>query len=237
MQSIWSKKLEKGEKWSGVIHRGRLIRLTALGEGANLSALFYNAYDHAERYNMPDTLKAQHTFHLTKGNILMSDNGLAMASIIDDDLGWHDTISGYTTRTMTDEKYGESLYQEVRNDWLRCGQENFTMELIRNGLDARDLTAPVNFFSKITSDRDGNMQFLPDHCPKGSTVTLRTEMDILMILSNTPNPIDSSPEYPSVPIKCEVLPADPVNPLDPCVTSCPENLRAFENTWEIEALS
>lgn len=237
MQSIWTKTLHKGEKWSGVIKRGRLFRLTALGQGANLSALFYNAHDHAERYNMPDTLKAQHTFHLTKGDILMSDNGRAMISVVEDSLGWHDTISGYTTRKLTDEKYGETLYQEVRNEWLRCGQENFTMELVRSGLDARDLTAPVNFFSKITSDGDGNMQFIADHCPEGATVTLRTEMDTLFVLSNTPNPVDPSTDYPSVPIRCDVLPAAPVNPLDPCFLSCPENQRAFENTWEMDALS
>lgn len=237
MQNTWTKTLRKGEKWSGIIKRGRLVRLTALGEGANLSALFYNAHDHTERYNMPDTLKAQHTFHLTTGNILMTDNGRAMISIVTDSLGWHDTISGYTTRELTDKKYGESLYQKVRNDWLRCGQENFTIELMRNGMDARDLTAPVNFFSKITSDENGNMDFVKDYCPYGATVTLRTEMDTLFILSNTPAPVDPSTDYPSVPVRCEVLPAAPVTPLDPCVLSFPENQRAFENTWEMETLS
>ncbi len=34
---------------------------------------------------------------------------------------------------------------------------------------------------------------------KGATVTLRTEMDIIFVVSNTPNPLDPSTEYPSVP--------------------------------------
>lgn len=237
MNIIWTKTFHKGEKWSGVIRRGRLVRLTALGADANLSALFYNAQDHSERYNMPDTLKAQHTFHLTTGNILMTDNGRAMISIVEDRLGWHDTVSGYTTRALTDGKYGESLYQKVRNEWLRCGQENFTIELMRNGMDARDLTAPVNFFSKVTSDDQGKMTFVKDYCPFEATVTLRTEMDTLFILSNTPNPLDPAENYPSVPIRVEVLPAAPVTPLDPCVLSCPENQRAFENTWDMYALA
>ncbi|MFT8317646.1 MAG: urea amidolyase associated protein UAAP1 [Sporolactobacillus sp.] len=237
METIWTKTFHKGEKWSGKIRRGRLVRLTALGAGANLSALFYNAHDHSERYNMPDTLKAQHTFHLTAGDILMTDNGRAMISIVEDSLGWHDAVSGYTTRELTDKKYGESLYQEVRNDWLRCGQENFTIELMRNAMDARDLTAPVNFFSKVTSDDQGNMTFIDDYCPLEATVTLRTEMDTLFVLSNTPNPLDPAKNYPSVPVRVEVLPAEPVTPLDPCVLSCPENQRAFENTWEMDSLS
>ena len=37
---------------------------------ANVSILLYNMRDTSERYNMPDTLKAQYTAHLTKGNVL-----------------------------------------------------------------------------------------------------------------------------------------------------------------------
>ena len=41
------------------------------------------------------------------------------------------------------------------------------------------------------------MHYIIDHCKKDETVTLRTEMDIIFIVSNT---LDSSKEYPSVPI-------------------------------------
>ena len=40
------------------------------------------------------------------------------------------------------------------------------------------------------------MHYDENHCKKGATVTLRTEMDILFIVSNTPNPLDPSNEYP-----------------------------------------
>ena len=115
MNCQWSKTLDGGGKWSGVISRGRLLRFTAKGEGANLAALLFNAKDLTERYSMPDTLKAQHTSHLTKGHVLMSDNGRALAPhIVEDTLGWHDTISGYTTRASTDAKYGITNYQRSR---------------------------------------------------------------------------------------------------------------------------
>jgi uncharacterized protein YcgI (DUF1989 family) len=67
-------------------------------------------------------------------------------------------------------------------------------------------------------------------------VTLRTEMDILLVLSNTPNPLDPKGSYPSVPVKIEIFPAAPVDPLDYCVNHRPENRRAFENTWEYHTL-
>ncbi|MGM0875390.1 MAG: urea amidolyase associated protein UAAP1 [Bacillota bacterium] len=234
--SIWSKTIPAGGKWSGTISKGRLIRFTALGDGANLSTLMYHANNLTERYNMPDTLKAQHTSHLTKGHVLMSDNGRVLISIVDDSLGWHDTISGYTTRKQTDEKYGVTNYQELRNNWLRSGEENFAMELVRNGLGVRDIVPVLNLFTKVYCDDNGDMHFSEDHCQEGATVTLRTEMDTLFVFSNTPNPLDTNSEYPSVSVKVEVFEALPVESDDYCLNYREENRRAFKNTWEYHTL-
>ncbi|WNR44166.1 urea amidolyase associated protein UAAP1 [Paenibacillus roseipurpureus] len=236
MANIWSKDIGPGGKWSGTIGKGKLIRLTALEAGANVSFQLYHAKDLTERYNMPDTLKAQYTAHLTRGNVLMSDNGRAMVSIVEDSLGWHDPLSGYTSRAKTDAKYGVTNYQELRNEWLRSGQENFAVELVRNGLSMRDMMPVVNFFSKIVVENNGDMKFVQGHCPAGATVTLRTELDLLVVLSNTPNPLDPSESYPSVPVRIEVLPAPPLHEDDYCLNYRSENRRAFENTWEYHTL-
>lgn len=237
MKTMIKKVIPSGGKWSTRIKRGKQITFTSLGEGANVSLLLYNADDTTERYNMPDTLKAQHTAHLTTGNVLMSDNGRVLASITDDSLGWHDTISGYTTRHMIDEQYGPSSYQEQRNDWLRSGEENFAVELFRNGLTNRDLVPVVNLFSKVYCSEDGTLQFVSGHASKGDYITLRTEMDVLLILSNTPNSLDTHSSYPSVPVEITIADAEPVEENDICVTHRPENRRAFENTWEYVLLT
>jgi hypothetical protein len=166
----------------------------------------------------------------------MSDNGRVLASIVEDSLGWHDTISGVTGHEQTDEKYGKTDYQHMRNDWLRSGYENFMIELERNGLQPRDMVTPVNLFAKVQCDIEGGMHYIEEHCGQGGTVTLRTEMDVLIILSNTPNSLDRRKEYPSVPVLVEVLPAMPVDSLDYCVNYRPENRRAFENTWDYYTL-
>ncbi len=236
MQKIWSKTLKPGEKWSGNIGKGKYIHFKALGENANVSMLLYNMRDTSERYNMPDTLKGQYTAHLTRGNVLMSDNGRVLASIVEDSLGWHDTISGYSTRAMTDEKYGKTTYGENRNEWLRCGEENFAIELVRNNMSLRDLVPCVNLFSKVYVEEDGSMHYEKGHCTEGSTVTLRTEMDVIIILSNTPNSLDESDKYPSVPVTVEVYNAPPVDLMDECVNHRTENYRAFENTWDYNNL-
>ncbi|MCM2534594.1 urea carboxylase-associated family protein [Neobacillus pocheonensis] len=232
-----SKMIPAGGKWSVNISRGKQITFTALEDGANVSLLLYNAHDPAERYNMPDTLKAQHTAHLTKGNVLMSDNGRLLASIIEDSLGWHDTISGYTSRPLTNQKYGITTYQQQQNDYYRSGEENFAVELFRNGLTSRDLTPVVNLFSKVYCDDEGNLLYVSEHSKKGDTVTLRTEMDVILVLSNTPNPLNPDRTYPSVPIQLTIAEAEPMQENDLCFNYRPENRRAFENTWEYVLLS
>ena len=57
---LWEELLEPGATWSHVLKRGTSLRLTDMEGGANVSALLFNFECPAERYNMPDTLKAQH---------------------------------------------------------------------------------------------------------------------------------------------------------------------------------
>ncbi|WP_054940653.1 urea amidolyase associated protein UAAP1 [Paenibacillus ihuae] len=227
--------IKAGGKWSGHIAKGKSIRLTAESDRANLSMLLFNTWHPTERYNMPDTLKAQHTAFLTAGNVLMSDQGKVLASIIQDSVGWHDPLGGYSTRQSTDEKYGLTSYQNQRNDWHRSGAENLIVELYRNHLMPRDLMPPVNFFSKVVCELDGSMHYVQQQTANRS-VTLRTEMDVLIVCSNTPNPLDPGSVYPASAILVEVTDADVVKDDDVCITHCAENRRAFENTRNAHAL-
>ncbi|WP_128103149.1 urea amidolyase associated protein UAAP1 [Paenibacillus sp. DCT19] len=228
-------RIQAGGKWSGYISRGKNIRMTATMDRANLTTLLFHASDPTERYNMPDSLKAQHTAYLTAGHVLMSDQGRVLASITDDTTGWHDTLSGYTTRQSTDHQYGLTSYQNERNAWYRSGYENLIVEMYRHQLTPRDLGTPINFFSKVICELDGTMRY-EQQPTAGTSVTLRTEMDLLLVVSNTPNPLDPETSYPDSAIELTFSEAEPVTLDDRCVVHCDENRRAFENTWQAYAL-
>src|SRR5262245_2532204 len=121
--------LKGGAMWSWTLKRGTALRLTDAEGGANVSALFLNADAPLERYNMPDTLKAQFIAYLTKGNVLYSDMGRILCSITEDSCGWHDTLCGATDAKLTEAKYGATSYQKERNDMFRNGRDNFLVEL------------------------------------------------------------------------------------------------------------
>jgi len=236
-QMSWFKSLRPGEKWSGIIRKGKKITIKINGTNANLGMMVFCADRKDERYNMPDTLKAQHTSMLTKGHLLMSDNGRAMVSIIEDSLGWHDPISSYTTRDSTNEQYGVTSFQTELNECNRNGEENFLMELVRQGYEKKDLGPVVNLFSKLSYDESGAITFEEDHGQSGDYIVLRTEVDSVFFFSNTPHPLSQSRHYPTAEIEWHITDAVEIGDDDLCVNHCEENRRAFENTWQDEQLA
>ena len=153
--------------WSGVVSRGKTLRLTDLEGGANVGMLLYNADCAAERYNMPDTLKGQHIFYLRHPYCLHSDMGRVLASLVTEDTaGWHDTVCGCSDARLVAEKYGVSNYQTARNEFYRNARDCFLIELAKWGLSARDLVPNLNLFSKVVADEAGKLSFVPGHSPR-----------------------------------------------------------------------
>jgi hypothetical protein len=231
---LWEAVIPAGTHWSGVLRRGVALRIVDAEGGANLAAVFYRHDEPLERYNMADTLKAQHTAHLTRGHVLYSDMGRVLASITADTLGWHDPLGGLGDAELFASKYGEARYQQHRNAMVRNGRDSLLLELAKHGLGTRDLVANINFFSKLAIGEDGSLNFVTGHSKAGSAFDLRFEMDTLAAFSSAPHPLNPSSEYEPRPVKLIAyrayaavasVPAD-----DPCRSACPENERGFVNT-------
>ena len=213
--------------WSHVLKRGTALRILDPEGGANVGAIFYNWDNPSERYNMPDTLKAQHTARLTRGDVLFSDMGRILCSIVEDTCGWHDPLSGCGNEALVLAKYGEARYQEHRNSYHRNAYDSFVIELAKHGLNARDLAAPINFFSKVVVADTGAMTFVPGHSKAGMFVELRAEMDVLVILNTCQHPLDPEPRYHPRGVALAVGTADEPTANDVCRVSRPENARGF----------
>jgi urea carboxylase-associated protein 2 len=227
MTPLFEDIIQPGATWSHVLKRGTALRITDVEGLANVGALFYNWENPTERYNLPDTLKAQHTAHLTMGDVLFSDMGRILCSIVNDTVGWHDPLSGCSDAELVEQKYGEARYQNHRNGFFRNAQEEFLIELAKYGLGARDMTAPLNFFSKVVVKEGGDMRFVSGHSRPGMSVELRAEMHVLVILNTCQHPLDPNPVYSPRPVSLAVRTAGPVAADDSCRISRPENARGF----------
>ena len=227
---LWEETIQPGAAWSHVLKRGTALHLVDVEGGANVGAIFYNFECPAERYNMPDTLKAQHIARLTTGFVLYSDMGRILCSIVEDKVGWHDPIGGTSNSKLVEKKHGPSRYQEERNDYHKNGRDSFLIEMAKWGLGPRDLTANVNFFSRVDVAEDGSMSFAPGNSKAGDFVDLRAEMNVLVILNTCPHPLDPNPSYEPKPVRLSIrrVPGPGVD--DACRVSRAENGRGFTLT-------
>jgi urea carboxylase-associated protein 2 len=226
---LYEDTLAGGCHWSLRMRRGTTLRLIDVEGGANLGMLFYNPDNLLERYNAPDTLKCQHTFKLTRGHCLYSDMGRIFCSIIGDSVGWHETVNGSSTAKLVAQRWGQRDYQADRNDWHQNGYDAFLVELAKYGLGRRDMAAPLNLFTAVSVDDEGNMAYAQGNSKAGDHVDLRFEMDTLVLMHTCPHPLNTADEYLYKPVTYQIRQAAPVASDDECMNACGENQRGFQN--------
>lgn len=187
-----------GGKWSKLIKRGQTIRFSALDDKASLSALFYNADNTAERYNSADTVKIQWNAFLGKGKVLFSELGHVLFSITEDTTdGLIDTLAGMSNPRIVEQNFGSGSYEQIRNRYFKSDRENFLVELGKYGMGKRDIVQCLNLFRKVDV-AEGSQLLLSEKRPsKGDYIELRAEMNILLVLSNTPHVMEKGEYNPS----------------------------------------
>ena len=212
------------------LHRHRTLTLRCLGPGANVAALIFALHEPTERLNVPDTLKAQMSARITPPMTLMSDMGRALASVTGSSLDWHDAITGHSLPSAVERRFGPSSYAADRNDWRRSARFGLLTELWKHDLGARDLHANVNFFSKVAAagDERGTLAYVPGYASEGDWVTLRAEIDLLVVLSTAPHPLDPAETWNPAGVLLEVAEGPSPGPQDASRTWRAETGRSLE---------
>jgi urea carboxylase-associated protein 1 len=166
--------------WSAVISKGSVLTIEDLKGNQAVDCLIYNAQDTAERYSAPDTVAAQGNIFLTTGSVLRSSEGRPLMTVIGDDVGRHDTVGGACSRESNTLRYGHHTKHQ------HACVENFLIEGSRWGLGKRDLVSNINWYMNVPVDPDGSLGIVDGISAPGLTVSLRAEMDVLVLVSNCP---------------------------------------------------
>jgi urea carboxylase-associated protein 1 len=166
--------------WSGVVAAGHELTIVDLGGNQAVDCLLYNAADTAERYSAPDTISAQEGIFLTTGSVLRSCEGRALMTVVADDCGRHDTIGGACSKESNTLRYGYHTKHQ------HACVENFLLEGARYGLGKRDLVSNINWYMNVPVEADGTLGILDGLSAPGLAVTLRAEIDTLVLISNCP---------------------------------------------------
>ncbi len=166
--------------WSSVIKAGQSLEIIDLGGNQAVDCLLYRADDTAERYSAADTICAQGNIFVGLGTRLLSGEGRPLMTVVATTCERHDTVGGACSRESNMLRYGfHTAHQHA------C-VENFLTEGSRWGLGKRDLVSNLNWFMNVPIDPDGTLGIVDGISAPGLSVTLRAEVDTLVLVSNCP---------------------------------------------------
>ncbi len=225
---LWEETVAGGGYASKELHRGARLRLEDLHGDACVSMLLFNAERPIERLNVADTIKVQWCAYLTAGRLLLSDMGRVLASILEDSAETHDVFCGASNEASNVRNYGSganwSAHPNAR-DRLLLGAAKF-------GLGRKDVHPCVNWFKGVRIGLDGATELVHGPFAPGRSVTLRAEMNLIVVLANCPHVLDPRRVYTVRPVRVSAWRGSITPDDDPIRNAAPEGLRAFLNVEE-----
>lgn len=172
--------VDRRAPWSAILRKGQLLTVVDLDGNQAVDFLAYDAHDTAVRYSAQQTMAAQGNIFLTTGSTLLAGTGDALLTIVDDEVGRHDTIGGACSKESNSLRYGaHTIHQHACVD-------NFLAEGARWGLGKRDLVSNINFYMNVPVEPDGALGIVDGISAPGLSLTLRAERDVLVLVSNCP---------------------------------------------------
>ena len=166
--------------WSAVLKAGQVLTIVDLDGNQAVDFLAYAADDTDRAYSAQATLQEQDTVYLTVGSVLRDNESTALLTIIADDCGRHDTLGGACSKESNTLRYGLHTFAQ------HACVENFLAEGSRRGLGKRDLVSNINWFMNVPVDPDGALGIVDGISAPGLSVSLRAEVDTLVLVSNCP---------------------------------------------------
>ncbi|MEL0209573.1 MAG: urea amidolyase associated protein UAAP1 [Novosphingobium sp.] len=222
---VWEETIAAGGYATRRLSRGTRLRLIDLKGDACAGLQVFNAEMPTERLNVADTVKVQWNAYLGAGKLLLSDMGRVLLSIETDTAGTHDAFCGTSNAATNLAHYGEGRNSGA----FPNGRDRFLLGAAKHGLQRRDVHPCINLFKGVTIAEDGAI--VPQIGPfaPGREVTLRAEMEVIVVIANCPHVLDPRPEWSVKPLRATAWRGPVTAEDDPIRNATPEGQRAFLN--------
>ncbi|MDP1986301.1 urea amidolyase associated protein UAAP1, partial [Phenylobacterium sp.] len=194
---LWEETIGAGGYAAKRLNRGARLRLVDLAGDACASMLLFNAENPVERLNVADTVKVQWNAYLGQGRLLLSDMGRVMMSLLEDGAETHDAFCGASNAASNARLYGAG------DNWgpHPNARDRFSLALAKFGLGRKDIHPCINWFKGVKIDPEGAVETQVGPYPPGRALTLRAEMDVIVVLANCPHVRDPRPDYSVTPLR------------------------------------
>jgi uncharacterized protein len=186
--------------WSAIVPAGATLKIIDLEGNQAVDFLVYNAADTSERYSAPDTILGQGNVFLRAGSVLRSNLGRPLMTLVEDEVGRHDTIGGACSQESNTLRYGHHTKHQ------HACVENFLAEGARWGLGKRDLVSNINWYMNVPVEEDGTLGIVDGISAPGLSIVLRAEIEVLVLVSNCPQINNPCNGFHPTPVRMTVAP-------------------------------
>jgi urea carboxylase-associated protein 2 len=221
---LWEERIAGGGYASRLLARGSLLRLVDLDGDACASIQLFNAEMPTERLNVADTVKVQWNAYLGAGNLLLSDMGRVMMSIVEDGAETHDAFCGASNAASNARAFGDGSNAGPSPS----ARDRLLLGVAKHGLGRRDVHPCINLFKSARIETDGAVIPILGPFAPGRTVILRAEMDVIFVVANCPHVLDTRP-WNVTPLRATAWRGPVTDAQDPIRNATPEGRRAFLN--------
>lgn len=183
------------------IKHGQKIRIIDV-EGEQVADLYcFEKEGIEEKLSSGHTTDYNNKLFLSKGDILYSNRSNPMFTIVADKVGKHIMLYAPCSQVMFEKSYGVT---EAHPNCL----DNLVNNLKSYGVQASQITIPLNIFMNIEIDREGEIKIKSPMSKAGDYIELRAEMD--MIVGVTACSAGSCNNFEWTPIDVEIYSGDAV---------------------------
>ena len=127
-----------------------------------------------------------------------------------------------------DYSFRSGTYEKMRNAYYKSDRENFLIELGKYGMGKRDMIPCLNLFRKVDVKEGSRLELSPKRPKVGEYIEFRADMNVLLVLSNTPHVMEKGTYNPSE-LSVVIYHGADFSEDDFCLNFSEEARRGFEN--------
>jgi len=162
-----------------VMAAGQRVRIVDIEGGQTCDFLAYRLGHAGEHMANGISFDFNGKIAFTTGDVLWSNLGNPMVTIVEDDVGTHDYLYAACSLAMYRRQYG------VTGDHPSC-TDNLTRELGKLGIAVGSLPTPFNIFMNVKVAANGALSLAPPRSKIGDAIVLRAELPLAVGLSACP---------------------------------------------------
>ncbi|AOZ91075.1 urea amidolyase associated protein UAAP2 [Paenibacillus crassostreae] len=198
-EAVYSEIVKAGDGFMYELKKGQVIRILDLAGNQAADTLLFDADFPEDHYSAIHTISAQQNIYITTGTVLRAESGTALATVVADTCGRHDTVGGSCSSQSNTVRYAH------KKAYMHNCRDTFMLQLSKYkssyAFSKRDLAPNINFFMNVPVTPDGGLTFADGVSAPGCYIELKAEKNIVILISNCPQLNNPCNAYNPTPIE------------------------------------